>query len=147
MKKLLSIILIAFGVLIPMNLWAQNIISAPTFFFQGDSLVMTTDTQGAIIYYVMSEFANEEEAESLRDNLDVSEANSMRMVYTTPILVTSNVVIKAYATIPQQQGESEITTLVYSYTAWTQLLEAIEYGSDVLDRASNPSWGVRFSTT
>ena len=137
MKKLLSIILIAFGVLIPMKIWAQNIISAPTFFFQGDSLVMTTDTQDAIIYYVMSEFANEEEAESLRENLDVSEGNSMRMVYTTPILVTSNVVIKAYAMIPQQQGESEITTLVYSYTAWTQLLDAIEYGSDVLARAQN----------
>ena len=138
-SKLLSIIAVLIGILLPMKVSAQmgDYISAPEFTFEGDNIVMTCETQGANIYYVMSEFANEEEAYSLSEALDVSEANSMRTLYTQPFPVTSNVVIKAVAKMPQQQGESEVTTLIYSYTAWSGLLSAIEYGSKVQERAKD----------
>lgn len=138
-NKLLSIIAVFIGILLPMKMQAQmgDNISVPEFTFEGDNLVMTCETQGADIYYVMSEFANEEEAESLREELDVSEQNSMRTLYTQPIPITSNVVIKAVAKMPGQVGDSDVRTLVYSYTAWHQLMEAVEYGSEVLARAQN----------
>ncbi len=136
-SKLLSIIAVFIGILLPMKGSAQTTIYAPEFSFEGDNIVMTCETQGANIYYVMAEFANEDEAYSLMDNLDVSEANSMRTLYTQPFPVTSNVVIKAVAKMPQQQGESEVTTIIYSYTAWSNLLSAIEYGSDVQERAKD----------
>ena len=136
-SKLLSIIAVLIGILLPMKGSAQTTIYAPEFSFEGDNIVMTCETQGANIYYVMAEFANEDEAYSLMDNLDVSEANSMRTLYTQPFPVTSNVVIKAIAKMPQQQGESEVTTIIYSYTAWSNLLSAIEYGSDVQERAKD----------
>ena len=136
-SKLLSIIAVLIGILLPMKGFAQTTIYAPEFSFEGDNIIMTCETQGANIYYVMAEFANEDEAYSLMDNLDVSEANSMRTLYTQPFPVTSNVVIKAVAKMPQQQGESEVTTLIYSYTAWSHLLAAIEYGSNVQERAKD----------
>ncbi len=136
-SKLLSIIAVFIGILLPMKGSAQTTIYAPEFSFEGDNIVMTCETQGANIYYVMAEFANEDEAYSLMDNLDVSEANSMRTLYTAPFPVTSDVVIKAVAKMPQQQGESEVTTIIYSYTAWSNLLSAIEYGSDVQERAKD----------
>lgn len=139
-SKLLSIIAVLIGILLPMKMqaqWVANDITAPMFTFEGDNIVMTCETQGANIYYVMSEFANEDEAYSLSEALDVSEANSMRTLYTQPFPVTSNVVIKAVAKMPQQQGESEVTTLIYSYTAWSGLLSAIEYGSKVQERAKD----------
>lgn len=136
-SKLLSIIAVFIGILLPMKGSAQTTIYAPEFSFEGDNIVMTCETQGANIYYVMAEFANEDEAYSLMDNLDVSEANSMRTLYTQPFPVTSDVVIKAVAKMPQQQGESEVTTIIYSYTAWSNLLSAIEYGSDVQERAKD----------
>ena len=133
-NKLLSIIAVFIGLFLPLKMQAQTNISAPLFSFVGDSLHMYCDTQGADIYYAMSEFANEEEAESLRNNMYVGMNSTL---YTGPFLVTSNVVIKAVAMVPGQQGESEYTTLVYDYTAWNQLLAAIEYGTDVLSRAQN----------
>ncbi len=136
-SKLLSIIAVFIGILLPMKVSAQTTIYAPEFSFEGDNIVMTCETQGANIYYVMAGFANEDEAYSLMDNLDVSEANSMRTLYTQPFPVTSDVVIKAVAKMPQQQGESEVTTIIYSYTAWSNLLSAIEYGSDVQERAKD----------
>lgn len=140
-NKLLSIIAVFFGLILPIKMQAQgtvgDAISAPRFNFEGDNLVMTCDTEGADIYYVMSEFADEEEAYSLSENLDVSEANSMRTLYTQPIPITKNVVIKAVAKMPQIQGDSEVTTLIYSYTAWSQLLEAMEYGFSVQARAQD----------
>ena len=140
-NKLLSIIAVFFGLILPIKMQAQgtvgDAISAPMFNFEGDNLVMTCDTEGAEIYYVMSEFADEEEAYSLSENLDVSEANSMRTLYTQPIPITKNVVIKAVAKMPQIQGESEVTTIIYSYTAWSQLLEAMEYGFSVQARAQD----------
>ena len=136
-NKLLSIIAVFIGLFLPMKMQAQNNISAPIFTFEGDNLVMTCETPGASIYYVMSEYADEEEAYSLVDNLDISEANSMRTLYTAPFPVTKNVVIKAIAKMPQQQEESEVKTIIYSYTAWSELLEAIDYGTDVLNRAQN----------
>ncbi|MBO4719360.1 MAG: BspA family leucine-rich repeat surface protein, partial [Prevotella sp.] len=140
-NKLLSIIAVFIGIILPMKMQAQgtvgDAISAPMFNFQGDDLVMTCDTEGAEIYYVMSEFADEDEAYSLSENLDVSEANSMRTLYTQPIPITKNVVIKAVAKMPQIQGDSEVTTLIYSYTAWSQLLKAMEYGFSVQARAQD----------
>ena len=141
-SKLLSIIAVLIGILLPMKVSAQmgDYISAPEFTFEGDNIVMTCETPGASIYYVMAEYADDDEAYSLVDNLDISEANSMRTLYTAPFPVTKNVVIKAIAKMPQQQEESDVKTIIYSYTAWSELLEAIDYGSDVLARAQdNPN--------
>lgn len=138
-KEILSIIAVFICILMPVKMLAQDAanLSTPEFRFEGDNLVMTCETQGANIYYVMSEFANDEEAYSLADALDVSEANSMRTLYTAPFPVTKNVVIKAVSKMPQQQGESEVRTIIYSYTQWTELRTTIAYGEDVLFRAKN----------
>ena len=140
-NKLLSIIAVFIGIILPMKTIAQTAIDeevySPEFVFEGDNLVMTCETEGADIYYVISEFANDEEAESLREYLDVSEANSMRTLYTQPIPITKNVVVKAVAKMPGKVEESYPTTLVYNYTLWLQLTEAIEYGSKVLTRAED----------
>ena len=53
-SKLLSIIAVLIGILLPMKVSAQmgDYISAPEFTFEGDNIVMTCETQGANIYYV-----------------------------------------------------------------------------------------------
>jgi len=136
-SKLLSIIAVLIGILLPMKMqaqWVANDITAPMFTFDGDNLVMTCETQGAVIYYAMSEYADEDQAYELLDNMYVTEYSE---VYTQPIPIKTNVVVKAMARIPQQQGESELTTLIYSYTAYSELLSAIEYGSNVQELAQN----------
>ena len=78
-SKLLSIIAVFIGICLPMKMQAQGVatdITAPEFTFEGDNLVMTCETPGASIYYVMAEYADDNEAYSLVDNLDISEANS-----------------------------------------------------------------------
>ena len=57
-SKLLSIIAVFIGILLPMKVSAQTTIYAPEFSFEGDNIVMTCETQGANIYYVIAVFAN-----------------------------------------------------------------------------------------
>ena len=137
-NKLLSIIAVFIGLVLPIKMQAQvaaDELYAPEFNFEGDNLVMTCETQGAIIYYSMSEFTNDDEAYDLADNMEVNEYTGT--AYTEPIPVTKNVVIKAIAKMPQMQGGSDYKVLIYNYTSWKQLLEAIDYGTDVLNRAQN----------
>ena len=137
-SKLLSIIAVFIGICLPMKMQAQGVatdITAPEFTFEGDNLVMTCETQGAIIYYSMSEFTDDDEAYDLADNMEVNEYTGT--AYTEPIPVTKNVVIKAIAKMPQMQEGSDYKVLIYNYMSWTQLLEAIDYGTDVLNRAQN----------
>ena len=137
-NKLLSIIAVFIGLVLPIKMQAQvaaDELYAPEFNFEGDNLVMTCETQGAIIYYSMSEFTDDDEAYDLADNMEVNEYTGT--AYTEPIPITKNVVIKAIAKMPQMQGGSDYKVLIYNYTSWKQLLEAIDYGTDVLDRAQN----------
>ena len=110
---------------------APTEIYAPYFNFEGDNLTMTSDTQGAIIFYAMEGYSTEDEANDLRDNMTVDTQNTL---YQDPIPVTTNVVVKAIAFV-QGQGMSDVTTLVYDYDAWQGLLQTIAHGEDVLSRS------------
>ena len=110
---------------------APTEIYAPYFNFEGDNLTMTSDTQGAIIFYAMEGYSTEDEANNLRDNMTVDTQNTL---YQDPIPVTTNVVVKAIAFV-QGQGMSDVTTLVYDYDAWQRLLQTMVHGEDVLSRS------------
>ena len=110
---------------------APTEIYAPYFNFEGDNLTMTSDTQGAIIFYAMEGYSTEDEANDLRDNMTVDTQNTL---YQDPIPVTTNVVVKAIAFV-QGQGMSDVTTLVYDYDAWQGLLQTMAHGEDVLSRS------------
>ena len=136
MKKLLTILLAAIGSLIPMETWAQDKAYEPYFNFNGDSLIMYSDTENAMIFYVMENFSSDTSEEVLyeiADNLDVNQNGTL---YTEPILVVENVIIKAVA-FRQGLEYSDPTVLIYDYSKWQMLLSAIEYGSNVYQQALN----------
>ena len=139
MKKLLSIILLVAGVLLPMKLWAQDKVYEPYFQFEGDNLLMLCDTEGATIYYVIEPYSadmSEDEAYTFAESLQVNDQSA---VYSNPIPISENVIIKAVA-VKQGMASSDPSTLIYNYLAWKDLEKAILYGSDVLSRAQdNPN--------
>jgi len=139
MKKLLSIILLVAGVLLPMKLWAQDKVYEPYFQFEGDNLLMLCDTEGATIYYVIEPYSadmSEDEAYTFAESLQVNDQSA---VYSNPIPISENVIIKAVA-VKQGLASSDPATLIYNYLAWKELEKAILYGSDVLSRAQdNPN--------
>ena len=139
MKKLLSIILLVAGVLLPMKLWAQDKVYEPYFQFEGDNLLMLCDTEGATIYYVIEPYSadmSEDEAYTFAESLQVNDQSA---VYSNPIPISENVIIKAVA-VKQGMASSDPATLIYNYLAWKDLEKAILYGSDVLSRAQdNPN--------
>ena len=139
MKKFLSVILVAVGVLMPINLWAQEVadeqVYKPYFNFEDNNLVMDCGTEGANIYYAIEEYSTEDEANIIAESLVVNERNTL---YTAPIPITSNVVIKAIA-VKQGMVNSEVSVLIYNYALWEELRKAVEYGSNVLDRAQDNS--------
>ena len=136
MKKLLIILLAAVGSLIPMEIWAQDKAYEPYFNFNGDSLMMYSDTENAMIIYVMEEFSSDTSEDVLyqmAENLDVNQNGTF---YSEPILVTKNVIIKAVA-FRQGLEYSDPTVLIYDYSKWQLLVSAIEYGSNVFQQALN----------
>ena len=139
MKKLLSIILLVAGALLPMKLWAQDKVYEPYFQFEGDNLLMHCDTEGATIYYVIEPYSadmSEDEAYTFAESLQVNDQSA---VYSNPIPITENVIIKVVA-VKQGMASSDPSTLIYNYLAWKDLEKAILYGSDVLSRAQdNPN--------
>ena len=136
MKKLYVFLLAAIGILMPGKLWAQDKAYKPYFDFEGDNLVMHTDTEGAIIYYEMSVFAADANEDELYDIVDRMVVGQNSSIYTAPIPIKENVIIKAIAT-GQGLSNSDPTILIYNYTTWQKLLDAIEYGNNVFERAQN----------
>ena len=142
MKKRLSTILLTLAVLMPTALWAQGIagdstaVAAPTFRFEGDLLYIETATEGASIFYRMEELPNMDEAtiDKISSDMTVTADGQQSIYYHQPIEITKSVIIKAIAA---SATVSEVSTLVYDYYSWIDLLKAVEYGTDVYNRAQN----------
>ena len=142
MKKRLSTILLTLAVLMPTALWAQGIagdstaVAAPTFRFEGDLLYIETATEGASIFYRMEELPNMDEAtiDKISSDMTVTADGQQSIYYHEPIEITKSVIIKAIAA---SATVSEVSTLVYDYYSWIDLLKAVEYGTDVYNRAQN----------
>ena len=135
MKKRLLTILFA---LVSLMGWAQ--IEAPTFTFEGDNLVMSTEAMNASIFYGIADLPDltDETVESVRNSLI-----SLPNYYDQSIIeVKGNVVIKAI-TVRDEGGtlvQSDTTTLVYGYTLWVELSKAITRGNSVYNQANgNPA--------
>ena len=117
---------------------ASEIVEAPTFRFEGDSLFIETATKDASIFYQMAELPNMDEAtiEKISSSLTVTADVQQSIYYEQPIELKKSVVLKAIAA---GATESEVSTLVYDYDAWQKLLEALDYALDVSGRASDNS--------
>ena len=134
MKKRLLTILFA---LVSLMGWAQSV-DAPEFTFEGDNLVMTTNTPNASIFYGIAELPD------LQDETVTSVQNSLIQLpsyYEGSIELKKNVVIKAIA-VSDEGGttvQSDTTILAYGYTLWMDLLTAMDRGKKVYAAADgNP---------
>ena len=88
------------------------------FTWSADELTMTSGTDGASIYYTLTN----------------SEGTTTPTQYTSPITVTSDVLIEAYAE-KDGMASSMTTALDYPYTAWMELITAIADAQNVLTSA------------
>ncbi len=95
-------------------------VEAPTFAWSADELTMTSGTDGATIYYTLT---------------DAVTSTPTPTQYTAPITVTSDVLIEAYAE-KDGMARSMTTTLNYPYTAWKALVDAIADAQNVLAQAN-----------
>jgi surface protein len=95
-------------------------VEAPTFAWNADELTMTSGTDGATIYYTLT---------------DAVTSTPTPTQYTAPITVTSDVLIEAYAE-KDGMARSMTTTLNYPYTAWKALVDAIADAQNVLAQAN-----------
>ena len=90
-------------------------VEEPVFTWSADELTMTSGTDGATIYYTLTN----------------SEGTTTPTQYTSPITVTSDVLIEAYAE-KDGMASSMTTALDYPYTAWMELITAIADAQNVL---------------
>ena len=134
MKKRLLTILFA---LVSLMGWAQSV-DAPEFTFEGDNLVMTTNTPNASIFYGIADLPD------LQDETVTNVQNSLIQLpsyYEGSIELKKNVVIKAIA-VSDEGGttvQSDTTILAYGYTLWMDLLAAMDRGKKVYAAADgNP---------
>ena len=135
MKKRLLTILFA---LVSLMGWAQSV-DAPEFTFEGDNLVMTTNTPNASIFYGIADLPD------LLDETITAVQNSLIDLpeyYQNPIELKKNVVIKAI-TLAEEGGstvQSDTTIYVYGYSVWQMLVTAMTRGNSVYDVANgNPN--------
>ena len=139
MKKRLLTIIFAFAALAS---WAQTVvvdITSPEFSFEGDNLVMTTETANASIFYATADLPD------LLDETITAVQNSLINLseyYQNPIELKKNVVIKAI-TLAEEGGstvQSDTTIYVYGYSVWQMLVTAMTRGNSVYDAANgNPN--------
>ncbi len=106
------------GYFTPMGGYAE----APTFTWSADELTMTTGMEGATIYYTMTEGSS-------------ATAIPTAVQYTSPITVTSDVLITAYAE-KEGMARSATTVLDYPYTAWSDLINIIAEAQNVSTQAA-----------
>ena len=95
-------------------------VAEPVFAWNANELTMTSSTEGATIYYTLT---------------DGVTSTPTPTQYTAPISVTSDVTIAAYA---EKDGmfRSMTTTLDYPYTAWMGLVSAIADAQNVSSQAA-----------
>jgi hypothetical protein len=136
MKSRLLTVLLA---LLPLVTWGQgtvsgDVVAAPTFRFDGDNLIIETETANASIFYQMADLPNMDEAtiQKISESLTVTADAQQSIYYDQSIELKKSVVLKALAA---GEALSEVSVLVYDYESWQDLLKAIEYGTDVYGRA------------
>ena len=139
MKKSLLTIIFTLACLMG---WAQAVvvdITSPEFTFEGDNLVMTTNTPNASIFYGIADLPD------LLDETITAVQNSLIDLpeyYQNPIELKKNVVIKAI-TLAEEGGstvQSDTTIYVYGYSVWQMLVTAMTRGNSVYDAANgNPN--------
>ena len=100
-------------------------VATPTFSWRNDELTMSCTTEGADIYYWLSDV-------DVNGDGVITDADYAH--YNNPLTIQRDVTIKAYAA-KQAMDNSEIRTLDYPYTSWQTLREVISYASSVADRA------------
>ena len=100
-------------------------VATPNFSWQNDELTISTTTEGADIYYWLSDV-------DVNGDGVITDADYAH--YNNPLTIQRDVTIKAYAA-KQAMDNSEIRTLDYPYTSWQTLREVISYASSVADRA------------
>ena len=98
-------------------------VATPNFSWQNDELTISTTTEGADIYYWLSDV-------DVNGDGVITDADYAH--YNNPLTIQRD--IKAYAA-KQAMDNSEIRTLDYPYTSWQTLREVISYASSVADRA------------
>ena len=109
--------------------------ATPTFGLQNERLVITTETADATIYYLSAEWKQEAELDSLDRVLTAGVGGKDNTLYTEPIELNKNIILKAYAA-KEGMEDSPANTLVYDFDSWKQLYDAILYGDDIRKRAT-----------
>ncbi len=112
-------------------------VATPRWEFENESdLALITETPNASIYYAMATWDDEGKTDSIANALEV---NTNSTLYTRPIQITDNVVIKMMAA-KEGMENSKDTTFIYAYKLWFELYEVIRYGVDLADKATdNPN--------
>ena len=111
----------------------EQITATPTWAFQENMLILSCETEGAEINYAMENWTTEEEADSISKAMDVIAKS---VVYSAPIEVTDNIVIKMYA-LKEGLRTSKDTTFIYDYKAWSELYDVIRYGVGIAEKATD----------
>ena len=98
-----------------------------------DYLSVTTDTEGASIYYAIAKWTDESKTDSITKALNVSVDSTL---YTNYISIESNVVVKMIATKDGME-DSDTATFVYNHYAWLELHDVLEYGKETYGEAKD----------
>ena len=98
-----------------------------------DYLSVTTDTEGASIYYAIAKWTDESKTDSITKALNVSVDSTL---YTNYISIESNVVVKMIATKDGME-DSDTATFVYNHYAWLKLHDILEYGKETYGEAKD----------
>ncbi len=119
-------------------------VAMPTFMFSGDQLFISSDTEDAKILYATSSINGEGTTDA--NGTRAMTANDITYTeYTDPLFITSDTIIMAKA-IKDGMEDSEVNTLTYYYSAWMELLKAIDYGNQIFkqsERNENVSQDLR----
>jgi surface protein len=109
---------------------------APTFRFDGENLVIASETANTKIFYQMADLPSMDDAtvERISSGLTVTADAQQSILYEKPIELKKSVVLKAIAV---GATESEVSTLVYDYNAWQELLAAVWRGEEVRYQAQD----------
>lgn len=119
-------------------------VATPTFMFSGDQLFISSDTEDAKIFYATSSINGDGTTDA--NGTRAMTANDITYTeYTDPLFITSDTIIMAKA-IKDGMEDSEVNTLTYYYSAWMQLLNAMDYGNQIYkqsERNENVSQDLR----
>ena len=116
----------------------------PTFMFSGNQLYISSDTEDAKIFYATSSINGDGTTDA--NGTRAMTANDITYTeYTDPLFITSDTIIMAKA-VKDGMEDSEVNTLTYYYSAWMELLNAMDYGNQIYkqsERNENVSQDLR----